>query len=747
MNARDSSILVRLAGIFDRSRGLLFAFVTLLTVASAWILAQPGALSEWSERTSDSDFLESTYETFDLSGSELFLLVTGDDLFSRQAITELRALATAVEELPGVERLFDLDDIPVFQGTKLSGSLWPDTNASDEVLRESRERALAHPLVVNQLLSEDAKTRLIPVLLESDAETTASTLVREIERAAQDATPTLSVSATGLISVWEEIGRVFREERVRFMTIGLILIAIITLVLFRNLRAIAICAGAPALGLLWTFGALSLLGEELHMMTSIAMPIMLLMIGFTDAIHLMVLIREERAQGHTPRESTRTALERLGGPCFLTSATTAVGFGSLMAAQTEFIQSFGRACAIGVFFVLISIVTIVPLAAGTRLGNKIHVTWKRDPVKQVIKLLTPVIDLVMARARTVAAVGVALTGVLLALSLQLRPEDQYAADIPDSSDAFESMQHIDRELGGIQFARVVISWREDAAKDSLLPAIQEVEALFDDRDLFRGTTSVRNLLESLPRGLASANLGALGIVPESITRRFHNSNEKQTLVTTRVRDLGAATYVPVFDEIEARLAELPQRYPDLEFKLTGEPVFYGRILQGITLDLVISLGMASFIIFVLLWIAYRSLVIGLISIIPNLFPLVVTGSLLYFLADGKMEISSVCAFTICLGIAVDDTIHTLSRFRRELAVDGDVEGAIRRAFVGVGTALLTTTFVLVCGFAIVLSSEIHNNRMFAAMGCSTIGSALVGDLLILPALLKLFVKSERVSSA
>jgi len=146
---------------------------------------------------------------------------------------------------------------------------------------------------------------------------------------------------------------------------------------------------------------------------------------------------------------------------------------------------------------------------------------------------------------------------------------------------------------------------------------------------------------------------------------------------------------------------------------------------------------AAGIILVVMGLAYRSLRIGLISVIPNLFPLAVTASLLVLLGR-PLEITSVCAFTICLGIAVDDTIHFLSRFRYELAVDGDVNAAIQRSFVRVGTALILSSVVLVSGFGTVLTSQMPGHQVFAGMACATIAAALVGDLVILPAILACF---------
>ena len=159
------------------------------------------------------------------------------------------------------------------------------------------------------------------------------------------------------------------------------------------------------------------------------------------------------------------------------------------------------------------------------------------------------------------------------------------------------------------------------------------------------------------------------------------------------------------------------------------------------LDLLSSLGSAALIIFGSLAIAYRSVTLGLISIVPNVFPLAVTAALMYLLG-APLELISVLAFTVCLGIAVDDTIHFLTRYTEELKQGHDNREAIRRSFVGVGSACIMTTLVLVCGFATVLWSDTREHHIFATMGGATIAFALLGDLIILPAMLAIFCRDK-----
>ena len=131
--------------------------------------------------------------------------------------------------------------------------------------------------------------------------------------------------------------------------------------------------------------------------------------------------------------------------------------------------------------------------------------------------------------------------------------------------------------------------------------------------------------------------------------------------------------------------------------------------------------------------------------VPNVFPLAVAGA--YLAVSGQsLELVSVCAFTVCLGIAVDDTIHFLTRYIEEKQKTEDERLAIRNAFTAVGTALIMTTVVLVAGFSTVIFSDSRDHRIFASMGAITVAAALFGDLLFLPALLNQFTRKTGKSS-
>lgn len=688
-----------------------------------------------------------------LSGSDAVIVVQGDNFFTPRAAAALRQVVDDLEALPEVQSVLWLDRVPVLNIFGLQQSLLPSEKAAQQRFDAAREKALAHPLAGGQLLSQDTKTLLLLVNLEllhiqQDAE--ATTLLGDVAResaAAFDDVP-LTFLVTGRIPA--TIAAVSRHEsnQLKYQLIGYGMIFIMTIVLFRGIRAVIIVALAPILGVFWTIGAIRYLGFQQNPLIDVILPVLVSLVGLTDGVHLMVQIRKLRASGMPEREAAGTGLQQVGMACFLTSLTTAIGFGSLMLAESQWVQEFGKCAVVGVILTFISVVTVIPLACSTWLGRKVHIGHENSLIDRNLARISFVIDAVLKRSKTMCVLSIVCTLALFGVSMTLTPDQRQANDLPSGAEATRALQHMDQAFGGLEFGEVRIRWDDSVASDSaqILRVVAQVDDLLRDEELIASPLSIRNLIDAQPgSGPPEERMTLLELLPPPLKRAFFTPERREAKVTFRVQDLGIATYGPVFERIEAGIAGIAED-TGFRLKLQGSAVWRWENLYQIVVDLAYSLGSASAIIFVVLTLVYRSLRIGLISIIPNMFPLVFTGAYLA-VAGYNLEIVMVCNFTICLGIAVDDTIHFLTRYLEERQTADDEDTAIRNAFTGVGTALIMTTTVLVVGFSVVTFSESRDHRIFATMGALTIGAALFGDLVFLPALLRRFANPAAANSS
>lgn len=699
-------------------------------------------------KDADHDALFELHADFGSDDTECGIVIESDSLFAPRTVAAWRSIIDGLDAIKEVERIRSIDSVIVF-GEGGARPIIPANGAPEADFAAAALEAAQHPMVAGQLLSKDGRTMLMLVHLSSITTSVdgAAPVIEAIYEVLDAENGDFAASVTGLPALRVEIIQTIQREQVIFFAIGAALSTLVCGLLFRRLAAVAIVSIAPIVGAVWALGVLGLAGEKLNVINSV-LPTLVLVIGFTDCVHLMVDVRHSRAMGLPEREASRSAVRHLGLACALTSVTTAIGFGSLAVAKIDIIQRFGVACAVGTLCTFAAVITILPLLASTKFGRRVGPTQEEQDARPP-RSFSRVTEAVVGRPRLFALLGVALTTAAIIIAARLRPDVTFFESLPDESRSGAALAHVDDSFGGILFVHAQIEWPEsmEAYSPELLAVINEVHAAYDSEAEIAAPISIRNLLLAMPGGedadadSLTAQAALLRRAPpsvQSLISRFVNVEKRRTLVSGHLRDSGAAAHKVSFASMRTKLADIHNAHPDFKLRLVGTTVVAARNLTTMIGDLARSLAIAALVIFGVMAVVFRSLRLGLISVIPNVFPLVVAGAVL--VAIGKpLQLTSVIVFTVCLGIAVDDTIHFISRFKRELAVDGDTKEAIRRSFRVVGQALLLTTAVLLAGFAPLMLSEIPALRNFSMLTCIALGSALLGDLVILPALLLLFV--------
>jgi len=764
---------------------VVVALASLLALLAGLGLALPRKMGAM-EDSSSYDLKAELDGEFGSDGSECLILVDvvgGGDLFSGNRLDAVVELERRVESEVLVDQVLSLTDITTVNWMGIPRALVPREGFEESLGAGERQEVLEHPFG-RQLISKDGKSMILPVLFTRAAMNKSFIENVEAVQRAVDGMRVgdgLRVRLTGLYPIWVAERDAVNRDQVKFIVVGYILTSLLAIYLFRSLW-VAAAIGLPTfIGVFWTVGILAFLNVTPTPLTQVVMPMMLTMVGFTDAVHLMFHIRRRRCAGESRTEAAISAVRDLGVPCALTSLTTAVGFGSLLVAEAEVIRSFGLSCAVGVVLTFLAVLTLVPLLSMTRLGKNVHRSQEHDFMEKHRTRAEGVVGFLLKRARWIVAASAALMVVFAIAASTLRPDNRFDSRMPDRSEAFQALIHVDQHLGGTQVLRVSLKWEEDSLDEAaLLEKLEGVERILEEEELLGPPLSLRTVLKSTPAWVRTflrllpqalfrsgndteaeemvdtgevlvpgsedldlvGRMEGLGIIPENVVGGVYQSKARKAIVASRVQDLGIATYKEVFDRVDARLVELEE--PGVKVEMTGAPIIWGRYLDRMVTDLVKSLALASVIILIVMGIVYRSVRIGLIAIVPNLFPLAATGAMLAFFGI-PLVIETVCAFTICLGIAVDDTIHFMSRYRFEMQKGTGSDEAIRASFIKVGSPLVVTTVLMVTGFATVQWSELPNFRMFGAMACATLAAAFIADLVILPALLKVFGEKSRAS--
>ena len=726
-------------------------------------------------RSDDAAFaqMEEVFEQFGSDDGACLLLLEGADPFSPAGVRGLRRLVDALEELDGiVTGAVSLLDMR----TRLGLPLLPAADASSERFEEARKAAANHPLVLGKLLGSDGTTNLVVAQLADEtlpvaelrrrvraieavlAGNTAGSAAEDTARSATEVTaesaaeeaagrdPGASagsspaapwrVSMTGVPPLRVQIFDAIRREQVVLSLLAGVVGAVISFAVFRRLGPVLITSAASLVSAWWALGVMGASGETINLLNA-ALPVLVLVIALTDGMHLMIAVLRRREEGAHPHRAGAHAIRSLGRACMLTSLTTAIGFASLAVSDIEVIRRFGLVFAGAVGLTFLAVITVVPLLGSAFLRR----TPSGSAALQGAGLARPfelAARAVVGRSRLVTALGTALTVGMAAVSLQMVPDNRLTEAVPHDHAAARTLERLEAVFGGSVETSILVEFEDEQAG---LDAMVAVEERLAEEPFATGSLSIVDVLRSLPGG-GEPRAAALELLPATATRSLLRRDLGRALIRFRVPDEGAAVAEPGYARIQDGLRAVEAAHPGVRLHLTGTGYVARTNVNVIIEDFALGLWVAALTIVFVLAAAFRSLRLGLLSVIPNAFPLAVAGSVLAGLGL-ELQVSSVLAFTVCLGIAVDDTIHLVSRYRAERLRGRPPEEAAVRAVTAVGRALVITTLVLVGGWGMLLLSEVPTTQLFGVIGLVGLTAALVGDLILLPAMLVAFDPDRR----
>lgn len=675
---------------------------------------------------------------FRLQRPDLFLVFSVNREIEPQDVRAVRQAVERLRRLPQVEQTLWIDDVPAVNLLQLTRSILPADTISRDGFREEMSKVASHPLAHGQLMSLDGREFLVPVQLDwlevtSDEAARDELLETSRKSMALVEDHQVTVEATGDVPLYLDQLAAHRRNQSRFQWIGYSLVLVVASIMYRSPLPVMLVGLAPAAGIFWSTAILRWLGEPSNPLSDSVLPVLVAIVGVTDGVHLLAMYRDGLASGLSAREATARAIEEVAQACFLTSLTTAIGFLSLLFADSELVRGFGRACAIGVSLAFLAMLTVFPLfAAIEAVGRRVPGMRLTDHDGfQLDRWILPLL-----RFPRITAVSGSLLTLLLGVCLfQLKADDRRAYGLPSTSPAFQTLQRVDEAFGGIDSAQVVIEWepRLDQTPE-LLEVMREIDRAIQDQRQLGRSLSLAKIADTIPLAPGSSSFDFVSLIPSFLRDSLYAPQARRSVVSFRVKDIGVAGLAPVFRKLEERFVSIEQHHAGVSLALTGDGVVRGRRVVRVIEDLKWSLAGAGAIIFGLLAIVLRSWKLGWLSIIPNIAPISISAGILLLLGR-QLDISAACALTICLGIAVDDTVHYLTRYQRERMNGHSSREANRLTLQKVGLSLVATTAIMSIGFSTVLLSEMPSQRIFGAMSVATIVAALIADLLLLPSLL------------
>jgi predicted RND superfamily exporter protein len=535
-----------------------------------------------------------------------------------------------------------------------------------------------------------------------------------------------------------------------FVLATAVLLALALFVTFRSLQGVALPLAAIGLALHFTFVFLSLSGAAINLLSA-AIPVLVLIVGVSDAIHLLTRYGEELADGHPKAEALERSVRVTAHACLLTSITTSAGFFVLPATGIPMLADMGLVTGAGVVIAYLVSLSLIP-ALASLLPAPAPLPAAGDGAA-----LGRLGEWVMDRPWRVTGGLLLAVGLLVGLGAPgLQVESRVVDDLPADHPVVETRAAIDRLMGGnypLAFfvhpapgadgapasptgdpdllARVAAFRARLVAEASRQEAPVLSHAL-SAADLF--DLGARSLggdgLPSTVEGLAQVEL----LLGEEPLEDLVDREEGSLRLPLRVYDRGTQATFAFLERAERAFAETVGERGRLE--VTGFTYLAHRTHREIVWSSMTSFTLDFLIVAALVALLFRSLRLTALALIPNVFPLVGTVAFMG-LAGIDLRISSAIVFSVVFGIAVDDTVHFLARYHEERQGGLAPRAAARRTIRTTGRAMLFMAFVLACGFGVLLLSAFTPNQVLGLLMAVTVVCGVVGDLALLPALLVL----------
>lgn len=769
----------RLSHLVTRHATWIVAISLLLTIASIARLIDVSAVMDrdWSHALRleidpsmssvlpDDDPARDYYDSIrDVFGNDETLLLAVHhprSIFEPEVLAALQRTSEALESLDGIREVMSLaatDNIRSVDGNIVVAPLFEDAPSDLGGAERVRRELYANPVLARSLVSEDGRTTAIVGYIDdiSELEVMSSAIDQQaLEIARREFGPEVEIWLSGGAHIKAETQRILYRDLVTIMPSILVLLMLIAFVSFRTVFGVLVPLLTLGLAILWTLGLASLLFHELNLVT-ISAPAILLGIGFAYAVHILTSYYEvigERASG-VLREATHSsteALRRIGLATFLTALTTGVGFLSIALSPIRAIREFGLLCAIGVACLLVTNWTLAPALLRLmperlrRRNARSQSEGGRDFSDRLDRALQKLGQFDVEYRR-----GILGAGALLAfLSVVAMPWITISTDVldnfPEELPIRQAITSINEQLGGADQIYVVLEGEvpNTFQEPDALRQIVQLQSWLETQPEVGGTSSIADYVKLLNRAF-NDDEEAFYTIPDSQPlvsqllliganddlARLADSEFRIARIPVRVNVFDSGDVARFADRVEARLERFP---PGIEGRLTGLSVLVARTNDEIAYGQVTSLVSAFVIIWLILSMLFTSPWTGFLAMIPNLIPV-----LIYFGALGwtGTSLNVVTGLVACLvlGIAVDDTLHFLTRFNAIAREQADSLAGVRQALMEVGRAVTYTSTALCAGFFVLTASTLQQQVEFGALATFTLAVAWLADVTFTPAL-------------
>ena len=570
----------------------------------------------------------------------------------------------------------------------------------------------------------------------------------------------LDIKISGMPYVRTKNAENIKSEISTFVILALIITSIIFFLFFRSYRATLISLCVVMIGVVWTVGILGLFiintppGDfEISVLTGLIPPL-IIVIGIPNCIFLINKYQHEVNKHGNKAKSLQKVITKIGNATLMTNVTTASGFATFIITNSKLLKEFGIVASLSILAIFILCILIIPIIYSfLPIPEEKHLehlnrTWINslgDWIEKTVKKSKINIYIISILLLVTSIIGI----------YQIRISGSIIDDMPQKADWFDDIMFYEKEFNGIMPLEILINTnrKKGVTKLSTIKKMSKIEDVILEIPELSKPISMVSLVKYSKQAYYNGNPKYYQ-VPTSQENSFILSYAKNStsdsdvdLIKNYVDSTGQYTRITAFmkdmeiekmEEIEKKLNyEISKIMPadNFEVSITGKAYLFQKGTKYLVKNLILSLSLAIFLIELLMAYMFRSLKMIFISLIPNLLPLIVTAGLMGYLGVA-IKPSTILIFSIAFGIAVDDTIHFLAKYRQELITNNwEVKKSVYNALRETGVSMFYTSIVLFFGFSVFTVSNFGGTVALGALVSATLLFAMLSNLLLLPSML------------
>jgi len=701
-------------------------------------------------------------ELFGEEGNLIILATSDSSVFTPQKFNAWNNLSKKFDSFPEIDFTVAIGDIKKLKKNQEAQKfdvepLYNKTPETlEEVLKIKTELFENLPFFDNFLFNKKSGTIRTVVYLKKEIVNTPArkdfifnVLNPEIEKFELDNNIDIRVSGMPYIRTMNSQNII--DEIGIFVVLALGITALIFFFFFRSIRATFITLLVVSIGVIWAFGFIGLFRYEISVLMALIPPL-IIVIGVPNAIFLINKYQQEVKKHGNQAKSLQRVITKIGNATLMTNVTTASGFATFIFTKSQLLKEFGIIASINILGIFILALLIIPIMYSFMpLPKEKHLKHlERKWIDTIVNWMESIVKnhRFAVYASTIVLIIVSMIGVYM-----IRISGSIIEDMPKGKQFFKDIVFFENEFGGIMPLEIIIDTKKENGVMNLstLKRMDKLDETIDEIPQLSKSISVLNLVKYSKQAFYSGKPKyyqlpnnqeknwILSYTKNStdnseLLDNFVDSTGRYARITTFMKDIGTDKMEVIEERIQQKIEkEFPKEKYDVA--MTGKALVFLKGTNFLINNLVVSLSLAILLIAIFMAFLFRSFRMILISLVPNIFPLLITAGLMGYLGI-PIKPSTILVFSIAFGISVDDTIHFLAKYRQELKANNwRIKQSVYAALRETGVSMFYTSIVLFFGFLVFTVSSFGGTIALGGLVSVTLLFAMVSNLLLLPSLL------------